>query len=231
MLRILEESMARAYSWPVDTSAEFEGGFIAQLTGMNNQIVATVSNGSAPIGIIDDQKTKSFTSNAWDEQIIVPVANPGIGPNNTLVTPVDIKTELVNPNVLPNSFISIPVPVKLIPRNGVVIFPAGTPLNLDMLGTGIPNAIKTNVRYTYQIPNIIGDDSTFSSQRVTIWYHRLIFETNIFETNQIYTVNSNLFVSEFGMLTSREPAPNYPVVALCTAPPSSMTPTLQAIWL
>jgi hypothetical protein len=230
MFRIIQEAQSLPYTWMVDPSSEFQGGMIAQLTVIGNQVMATVSNGSAPIGIFDDQKTRAFTSNAWDESVIVPAVGVP-GPNNTLITPVDIKTELNNPNVLPNTFISIPVAVQLIPRNGVIIFPAGTQLNFDLLGTGTPNAIKTSVRYTFQIPQILGDDSTFASQRVTIWYSRIIFETDQMETNQVYSVNTNLFVSELGILTSRQPAPNYPVVSICLAPPSPITPTIQALWL
>lgn len=230
MFRLIQESNQLPYSWLVDQSAEFEAGMIAQLTVIGNQVMATVSNGSAPIGIIDDQKTKAFTSNAWDETIIVPTVGVP-GPNNTIVTPVDIKVELKNPNVVPNSFISIPVEVQLIPRNGVIVFPAGTMLNYDLLGTGTPNAIKTNVRYSYQIPNIIGDDSTFASQRVTVWFGRMIAETNAFETNQVYPVNANLFVSELGLLTTRQAAPTYPAMAIVTAPPSPLSATLQFLWL
>jgi hypothetical protein len=198
MLRLIQESNQLPYSWQVDPSAEFEAGMIAQLTVIGLQVMATVSNGSAPIGIIDDQKTKSFTANAWDESIVIPTTGVP-GPNNTIVTPMDIKWELVNPNVVPSSFISIPVEVQLIPRNGVIVFPAGTILNYDLLGTGSPNAIKTNVRYAYAIPNIIGDDSTFASQRVTVWFGRMLCEVSIFETNQVYPVNANLFVSELGL--------------------------------
>lgn len=231
MLRLIQESNQLPYTWQVDPSAEFEAGMIAQLTVIGNQVMATVSNGSAPIGIIDDQKTKSFTANAWDETITIPVPAPVVGPGNTLITSMDIKVELANPNVMPNSFMSIPVEVQLIPRNGVIVFPAGTILNYDLLGTGVPNAIKTNVRYTYQIPNIIGDDSTYASQRVTVWFGRMLAETNMFEVNQIYPVNANLFVSELGLLTTRQPAPNYPSVAIVTAPPSTLAATLQFLWL
>ena len=230
MLRLLAAGNSLPYSWPLDVSAEFEPGMLAQLTVQGNQVVATVSNGSAPIGIIDDIRTKAFTSTSWDETVVVPATGVP-GPNSQLVTPIDIKYELNNPNILPNSFISIPVPVQLIPRNGVIVFPAGTPLNYDFLGTGSFNAIKTNVRYTYQIPNIIGDDSTAGSQRVTIWYTRLLAETDKFETNQMYRVNDNLFVNEFGMLTTRQVAPNYPAVALCIAPPSAIISTLQFLLL
>lgn len=203
---------------------------LAQLTVIGNQVMATVSNGSAPIGIIDDIKTKAFTSTSWDETITT-VATGVLGPNNQLVTPVDIKIELNNPNVLPSSFISIPVDCQLIPRNGVVIFPAGTPLNYDLLGTGQPNAIKTNVRYTYQIPNIIGDDSTQGSNRVTVWFQRMLAQCDKFETNQIYPLNANLFVSEIGLLTTRQPAPNYPAVAIVTAPPTPILGFLEFLWL
>lgn len=230
MFRIVQTGNSLPYSWPVDPSAEFQPGQCAQLTAIGNQVMATVSNGSAPIGIIDDIKTRAFTSNAWDETIVAPATGVP-GPGGQLVTPVDIKIELNNPNILPASFISIPVDVQLIPRNGVIIFPAGTPLNYDLLGTGSPNAIKTNVRYTFQIPNIIGDDSTIGSHRVTVWFQRMIFQTDQFETNQIYPLNSNLFVSEIGLLTTRQPAPNYPAVALVTAPPTPIMGTLEVLWL
>ncbi len=230
MLRLVQTGNSLPFSYPCDPSAEFQPGSVGQLTVIGNQVMATVSNGSAPIGIIDDIKTKAFTAVAWDETIVAPAVGVP-GPNNQLITPADIKMELNNPNVLASSFISIPVDVQLIPRNGVVIFPAGTVLNYDLLGTGIPNAIKTNVRYTYQIPNIIGDDSTLGSNRVTIWFTRMIASVDIFETNQIYPLNANLFVSELGLLTTRQPAPNYPAVAIVTGPPSPILGTLEFLWL
>jgi hypothetical protein len=230
MLRLVQVGNSLPYSWPVDPSAEFEPGAAAQLAVIGNQVMVTVSNGTAPIGIFDDIKARAFTTVAWDETIIVP-ATAVPGPNNTLITPVDIKAELNNPNVLPASFVSIPVPVQLIPRNGVVVFPAGTQLNYDLLGTGVPNAIKTNVRYTYQIPNIIGDDSTLGSQRATVWFGRMIASSDRYESNQIYPLNANLFVSEIGLLTTRQPAPNYPAIAVVTAPPNAMLNFLEFLYL
>jgi hypothetical protein len=231
MFRIIASGNSLPYSWPLDINAEFQPGMISQLTVLGNQVVATVSNGTAPIGIIDDIRTKAFTAIAWDETVIASNLIGVPGPNNTLVIPYDIKMELNNPNVMPNSFISIPVDVQLIPRNGVIIFPAGTALNYDLLGTGTPNAIKTNVRYCYQIPNIVGDDSTQGSQRVTVWYQRMIAECDQFETNQVYPVNANLFVSELGLLTTRQASPNLPSVAIVTAPPTPLLGTLQFLWL
>ena len=226
VLRLIQVGNSLPFSWPVDISATFLPGNFAQLTASGNSIVATVSNGTAPIGIIDDIKTNAFTAVSWDESIIVPATGVP-GPGGILVTPIDIKTELRNANILPDSFISIPVSVQLIPRNGVIIFPAGTQLNFDNGGTGTPNAIKTNVRYTYQIPNILGDDSTQGSQRVTVWFQRGIFQTDVFDTAASYPLNANLFVNEKGMLTTKQIMPNSPSVAICTSPPSPIFPLCE----
>lgn len=229
-LRLVHVMNSIPFSWPVSESAEFEPGMIMMLTVENNMIRAGVSNGVQVSGVCDDVRTKAFTSVSWDESIVVSATGVA-GPNNMLVTPVDIKTELEYPNVRANSFISIPVPVQLKPRNGVITFPAGTPLNYDLLGTGTPNAIKTLCRYSYQIPQIVGDSSVDGSQRCTIWISRGLFLTDKFETNQIYPLNANLFVSEYGLLTTRQATPQNPAVALVTAPPSAANVFLEFLWL
>lgn len=229
-LRLVSTGNSLPFSWPVDLSATFEPGAVAQLSISGNAIVATVSNGSAPIGIIDDIKTKAFTAISWDETVIVSATGVP-GPGGILVTPVDIKAELVNPNVSPDSFVSIPVSVHLIPRNGVIVFPAGTPLNLDIDGSGTYNAIKTNVRYQYQIPNVIGDDSTQGSNRVTVWFQRGIYQTDIFDASCSYPLNANLFVNEKGLLTTKQIQPNYPSIALVTSPPTANFSWLEFCFL
>lgn len=232
MLRLLATGNSLPYSFGVDPSAQFEPGFIGQLTVIGNQVLCTVSNGTAPIGIIDDINTKAFTANAWDETILtLPTGGVTLNGAGQIVSVLDTKVELKNPNILSSSFVSIPLDLALIPRNGVVIIPAGTAVNYDLLGTGIPNAFKTNVRYSFQIPNIVGDSSVLGSNRVTIWYQRMIIETSAFEANQIYPVNCNLFCSEQGLFTSRQYAPNIPSVGICTAPPSPLSATLQLMWL
>lgn len=227
MLRLISVGNSLPYSWPCDLSATFQPGQFAQLTLQGNAVACTVSNGTAPLGIIDDIRTKAFTAVSWDETIIV----PAIGSGNPLASTVDIKAELANANITPSSFISIPISVQLIPRNGVVVFPAGTELNFDMTGSGTPNAIKTIVRYTYQIPNIIGDDSTQGSNRMTVWFQRGIYQTDQFDTTASYPVNANLFVNELGMLTTKQIAPDYPSVALVTAPPSILMASIEFLWL
>jgi hypothetical protein len=63
-----------------------------------------------------------------------------------------------------------------------MIFPAGTLLNADQDGDGVPDIIYTRVSYTYQIPNQVGDDTTASSNRVTVWLSRLLAQTDQFDT-------------------------------------------------
>ena len=121
--------------------------------------------------------------------------------------------------------------VALFPRNGMILFPAGTALNFDFDGDGIPDAIRTVVSYTYQIPNVSGDDSTLGSGHITVWFQRGIFQTDMYETNQRYPLNSILFVSENGRLTTSQPNEDYPGVAMVTGPPTAAFGTLEFVWL
>lgn len=228
MLRIIQTGNALPVSFIVDPSAEFQPGMIAELTVIGNQVMGTVSKGTAPIGVIDEIKTRSFTQVAWNEVITVPAVGVP-GPNGQMVTPIDIKAELKYPNVLPSSFIST-VEVELIPTNGVIKFLAGTPLNYDLIGSGQPNAIRTIVNYTYHVPNIPGDDSTIGSGRMTVWFNRMFFQTDQYETNQTYPVRANLYVSEAGLLTTRRPSQYHPAVGMVTAPPTMVTNMIEVLW-
>lgn len=229
MLRIIQVGNSLPYSLPVDQTTSFQPGNICQLTVIGNQIVGTKSNGTAPLGIIDDVKTNAFTAVSWNEEIIVSAVGVP-GPGGQLITTADIKAELDNPNIIPNSFISLDVDVQLIPRNGVVVFPAGTVLNFDETGGGVPNAIRTVVNYTYTIPNIVGDDSTSGSQRVTVWFQRMIAESDMYDSTAVYPVNANLYVNESGLLTTKQPAANYASVGIVMAPPSLVIGSLQFLW-
>lgn len=230
MLRILQSGNAVPYSFIVDSSAEFFPGSVGQLTTSGNNIVCGVSDGSAPLGIIDDIKTRSFYAPSIDEVVIIgPIA--GVMAGGQLVTPTDVKAELINAYVQPSSFISNPVDVELIPTNGVIVCLAGTPLNFDSDGDGLADSIRTVVSYQYQVPNIAGDDSTIASHHVTLWFSRIIFETDVFETNVRYPINCSLFSSPDGKLTSKQYNPNFPGVALCLAPPSSILGSLMCMWM
>lgn len=228
MLRLVQVGNTLPANFIVDPSCEFQPGQIAELTVIGNQVMATVSNGTAPLGVIDDIKTKAFTNVSWNEVVIVPATGVP-GPSSTIVTPIDIKAELKHPNIVKSSFSST-VDVYLNPINGIITFIAGTPLNFDLTGTGTPNAIRTIVNYTYQVPNIPGDDSTQGSGRVTVWFNRMFFQTDQYETNQQYPVRANLYVSESGFLTTRRPSSIHPAVGMVTAPPTPMSPLIEVLW-
>jgi hypothetical protein len=228
MLRLVQVGNTLPASFICDPSAEFQPGQIAELTVIGNQVMATVSNGTAPLGIIDEIKTRAFTNVSWNEVIIVPAVGV-MGPDGVLVTPIDVKAELKKPNVVASSFNST-VNVYLNPINGVITFLAGTPLNLDLTGSGSFNAIRAIVNYTYQVANIPGDDSTQGSGRMTVWFNRMFFQTDQYETNQQYPVRANLFVSETGFLTTRKPSSIHPAVGMVTAPPTPMNSMLEILW-
>ena len=227
MLRLTNTGNSQPVSFICDPSAQFEPGMIAELTVIGNQVMATVSKGTAPIGVIDDIRTKAFYAVSWNEVVIVPAT--GVLSSGKLVTPVDITTNLKYPYITASSFAST-VDVTLNATNGTITFIAGTELNFDATGTGTPNAIRAIVSYTYQVPNIPGDDSTQGSGRITVWYQRMFFQTNKYETNQQYPVKANLYVSENGLLTTRKPSSIHPAVAMVTAPPSPINSFIEAIW-
>lgn len=230
-LQIIQTGNSMPFSFPVDPSAEFEPGQIAQLTIMGNQIVCGVSDGTAPLGIIDDIKKNAFTDTSINETVI---AGPIIGvpgPNNMLVTPVEVKVELENAGIQHGTFVSDDVDVEVIARNGVVKFLAGTPLNYDLDGDGTFDSIRTTVSYTYQVPNVPGDNSTVGSNRVTVWLQRCIGQTKQFDTSQRYPLNANLFVNEEGRFTTMQPSERHPGVAIVTGPPSSIHGSLEFLWV
>lgn len=232
MLRIIQSGNSLPFSFPVDPNAEFEPGMIAQLTLMGNQVVCSVSDGTAPIGIIDDIKKNAFSAASIDEVIIASVPTAVVtGSGSNLTTTVEVKAELRNPNIVDSSFVSRNVDVELNSRNGVITFLAGTQLNFDLDGDGVPDSIRTVVSYTYQIPNVPGDDSTLASGRITVWFQRMIAQSDMFETNQRYPISAPLFVSESGLLTTRQIDLDYSAIALVTAPPTSIHGSLEFMLL
>lgn len=228
MLRIIHENGVLPLSFPVDPNAQFEPGQISQICVQGNQILMGVSNGRAPFGIIDDIRTKSFSNVSWDE-IIEIVVEGTMNPAGKMVSTRDISHPLNYPNIIPNSFQST-VPGNLNDKNGIITFPAGTELNYDIQGTGVPSGIKAIVNYSYYVANVPGDDSVSGSGQISIWRGQIIFQTNMFETNQSYSVNAPLYVSEYGILTSRRPSEYHPAVGMVTAPPSQMQEFLEVAW-
>lgn len=230
MLRLIQVGSALPLSYPVDPTSTFQAGQIAQLKVIGNEAVCGVSDGTAPLGIIDDINTSAFTAPVVDEVVDVPVVGVGDGYGNYVVA-TNTKEELRFANIVRSSFVADIEGITLNDINGVITVAAGTELNKDLDGDGIPDAVRVVVSYIYRIPNIPGDNSTASSGRITVWFERGIFETDQYDTRQKYVINATLFVNEEGKLTTRQPTPQHPGVALVTGPPTGINETLEFMWL
>lgn len=232
MLKLVQAGNALPVSYPVDITSEFQPGQIGQLKLVGQDIVVGVSDGTAPLGIIDDIRTTAFTQNAVDEVVIIQVPDPNITTPDgyNYFSNADIKQELNNAGILKASFVSDYEGLVLNLTNGIVTLPAGSRLNFDS-GSGKPDSVKAVVNYVYQVPNLAGDDTTIGSGRITIWFQRGIFITDQFDTTQRYPLNVTLFVNENGKLTSKQPTPEHPGVALCVGPPSALISDLAFMWL
>jgi hypothetical protein len=201
---------------------------VAQLKVLGNEITCGVSDGTAPLGIIDDVNTSAFTAPVTDEVVIVPVV--AVSDGYQLIAAVDTKQELQFSNIVRSSFVADVEGLTLNDINGVITVAAGTPLNFDQDNDGILDAVRTIVSYTYRIPNIPGDNTTVGSGRITVWIDRGIFETDQFDTTQRYVVNATLFVNEEGLLTTSQPTASHPGVGMVTGPPTGIIQTLEFVW-
>lgn len=128
-------------------------------------------------GIIDDIKTNAFSNNSWNE--IIEVAAVGTLVGGKYITTVDVSTSLKYANVISGSFLST-VGAVLNPVNGIITFPPGTELNVDLNGGGIPSGIRAIVNYRYFVPNIPGDDSTLGSRKSNSLVSKNFFRNKYF---------------------------------------------------
>lgn len=233
MLKTIHIGNTLPTNWPADPTVEFQAGMFAQLKVIGNEILASVSDGTAPIGIIDEVRTSSFTRNQIDEivQISVPSQSVTINSNGKLVSSVETNSPLSNPSIIKSSFTCNMRGIILNHINGIVTVPAGTELNYDFDGDGENDGFKIIVSYVYKFVSKLGDDTTLGSGRMTVWYQRGIFETDQFDTTAIYPINATLYVGLDGKLTTQQPTENHPGVAICLAPPSSVNTTIQFMLL
>jgi hypothetical protein len=209
MLRLIDTLGSLPASFKVDLHSEFQPGMLAQI---NEDGTCGVSNGIAPIGIIDDVRTRTFRSVSWDEVHLV-VIDAQRTEDDQLLTVKDTIATLDHTHIDPDSFASS-VYVVLNAVNGTITIPAGTKLNFDMFGTATPNGVKLTVSYTYQVPNLAPDDSTLGSNRMTVWTQGVVFQTDQFETTTTYEIGAKLYCSEHGIFTTRVPSPEHPCIGI-----------------
>jgi hypothetical protein len=230
MLRLIQVGNALPFSYPLDPTSTFQSGQIAQLKMIGNDIVVGLSDGTAPLGIIDDNRSTSFTQSVVDEIIIIPgvdIYTDGY----SFFTGKDAKQELRNSSIVQSSFIADYEGLILNKINGILTLPAKSRLNWDADGDGKPDSVKTICNYVYQVSSIPGEDTTVGSNRVTIWFNRGIYSTDQFDTLARYPLNGVLFVSADGKLTTKQPTPDHPGIAFVTGPPSAINGTLEFMWM
>lgn len=229
MLKLIHMPNPHPGGYPVDPTAEFEGGMIGQLKALGNDIVLGVSDGTAPLGIIDDIRTSSPTKAQVDEIVEVAVSEVTVDGNGQRVSVNEEVGFLDHPNIVDSSFIST-VSVVLNSVNGAVLVPAGTVLNYDADEDGINDSFRIVVNYMYRESTMPGDDSTVSSGMITIYYQRGTYATDQFDTTQAYPMNATLYVGLDGRLTTKQATDSHPGVAMVTGPPGATNGTLEFLW-
>lgn len=230
MLRIIQVGTALPFSYPVDPTSTFLSGQIMQLKQIGNDIVAGLSDGTAPLGIVDDIRSTAFTQSVVDEILIVPgvdIRTDGY----SFFSGRDSKQELANASIVSSSFMADYDGLVLNKINGIITLPADSRLNWDANGDGKPDSVKAICSYVYQVPNLPGDDTTLGSNRVTIWFQKGIYATDQFDTLARYPLNATLFVNADGKLTTKQPTLNHPGIAIVTGPPSALNGTLEFLWM
>jgi len=229
MLKVIHLENPRPISLPVDITGEFEPGMAAQLKTFGNDIVAGVSDGTAPFGLIDDARTVAFTKMQIDEVVEISVTSTETNGNGQLVNSEVVTGLLDFSNIIENSFIST-LSLDLSATNGAVIIEAGTPLNYDSDGDGTYDSFRLVVNYAYKIPSKPGEDTTVGSGRVTVFYSRGWYATDQYDPKQAYPLNATLYIGLDGKFTTKQPTANHPGIAMITAPPSSLNSMLEFLW-
>jgi len=207
---------------------EFQAGMIAGLLELGGDIFATVSDGCniPPIGVLDDVKTEAFSKQSIDERVFIKSTGVPDGYGN-LISTVDTMGFLNNTNIIPSTF-AASMDVLLNPRNGVVQVPAGSVLNsidpLDPNKTGF----EVFVSYTFQIPDLPGEDTTAGSGKVSVHIFRAIFSTDQFDPVVEYPLMAPLYCGRDGRVTTEA---NGPIIGIVTAPPSVLINDIEFMWL
>jgi len=208
----------------VDELSTFEAGMIGQLQLSNDGISTevTVSDGSFPFGLFDDDKTNSF---------IVPYAQ--------------------EPLTFHGTEISILRHAPLVPDSILIKDLLGNTLDLNLFNIFMPNAAFSrkdasnppdnsssglNVVISYQtyVQGVPEYDSTLGSSRVSVWTITGRYGSDIYDTTATYFINDLLYagdgiISPKGMLTTKKSIIAVPVGNV-VVPPTPSKAMLQFQW-
>lgn len=230
MLRTIQIGTGRPISYVCDPNATFQPGMIAQMRSIGNDVVAGVSNGISPMGIIDDIKDHAFIRPEIDQTIVIVPSQTYTDGYGGYYASTRAITNLKHARIVESSFTSRTAGIELTNvENGLVSIRPGTKLNYKTPGSTVFNAFRTLGSYSYYVNNVPGEDSTMGSGRMTIWLTRGVFQTDQYELVP-YAINSNLFVSASGKLTAVAKLDTQPAVGMVLVPPTAANNFLEFIW-
>ena len=65
---------------------------------------------------------------------------------------------------------------------------------------------------------------------MTVWFKRMFFQTDQYETNQQYPVRANVYVSEVGFPLPEDQVLFIQLLVWLTAPPTPMNPMIEILF-
>lgn len=232
MLRIIETFGNLPTTIEPDPDAHFQPGNVASLWISKSKSVVGVCDGLHPFGILDDIRSDTLrTVCTPDDGIhIAPALDFYFDPSKKeVVLAQDHKIELKHANIIAASFASS-VSVQLRSKEGIAIVPAGTACNYclhpSISGEDFNNAVRFAVRYAYNVPSGVFDDSTQGSNRATIWTKNMIAATDMFDTTQEYPQYAPLYAN-CGLLTSKKIDARCKCVGVVLEPPKAQSGMLR----
>jgi hypothetical protein len=206
----------------VDELATFEAGMVGQLQlsndGLNPEV--TVSDGTFPYGLFDDDKTNSFIVPHYQEPMTLRGTEISVLKFAPIVPDSMIIKDLLGNVLDPNLF-------QIYFTNGALArkVPSNPPDN----STSGLNIVVSYQNYVQGIPEV---DSTLGSSRVSVWTISGRYGTDIFDTTASYYINDLLFagdgvVAPKGMISTKKPSNNGPSIGSVVIPPTPTNSTLQ----
>ncbi len=186
-------------------------GFITGNSSTGDPEVQLASSGTTgTLGVIDDNKTTSFTASVVNEVV------------------ASGQTTLAHANIIAASDSSV-----LDSSSGTVTLTSR--VNGTITVAGVAPSDTTEVSYSYVIPGKAGDDTTLASGKCTIWMQDGEYSTDVYELSSAtvvssYTVGASLYVADDsagqqGRLTTRDQ--DGVVVGYVTKAPTAGNPFLN----
>lgn len=236
MFNVLNPGRSVPIQRNLDPNAEFSAGMLGQLKFVGNSIVLGISDGIAPLGIIDDTREVAYLRPVIDEIVTYTPHPDWVDWTNPTIPKLKyaVQAHLQHANIAEYTYASNKPDIMLIPTNGDIIFPAGMALDVIMNPAGTEfDSVSAIVRYSYYVPNMPGLDTTAGSSKVTIWVNPagLIGATDQYESNVPYPLNCALYCSPKGRFTSEQTSANQPSIAMCLVPPTASNAALEFVWL